>query len=81
MEKTLRKDPKRVDENLKRLREELELLGGKPVLVALGYAAEKKLRRMRSEEYEVVRILHPACHIGKKEYRDRVLEVLDNIRK
>ena len=41
VEKTLRKDPKRVDENLKGLREELELLGGKPVLVALGYAAEK----------------------------------------
>lgn len=81
VEKTLRKDPKRVDENLKGLREELELLGGKPVLVALGYAAEKKLRRMRSEEYEVVRILYPARYIGKKEYRDRVLEVLDNIRK
>ena len=81
MEKTLRKDPKRVDENLKGLREELELLGGKPVLVTLGYAAEKNLRRMRSEGYEVVRILHPARYIGKKEYRDRVLEVLDNIRK
>lgn len=75
------KTPKRVDENLKGLREELELLGGKPVLVALGYAAEKNLRRMRSEGYEVVRILHPARYIGKKEYRDRVLEVLDNIRK
>ena len=36
---------------------------------------------MRSEGYEVVRILHPARYIGKKEYRDRVLEVLDNIRK
>ena len=66
MEKTLRKDPKRVDENLKGLREELELLGDKPVLVALGYAAEKKLRRMRSEGHEVVRILHPARYIGKK---------------
>lgn len=81
VEKTLRKDPKRVDENLKGLREELELLGGKPVLVALGYAAEKNLRRMRSEGHEVVSILHPARYIGKKEYRDRVLEVLDNIRK
>ena len=81
MEKTLRKDPKRVDENLKGLREELELLGGKPVLVALGYAAEKKLRRMRSEGYEGGRILHPGRDGGRREWRDRVLEVLDNIRK
>ena len=81
VEKTLGKEPERVDENLKGLREELELLGGRPVLVALGYAAEKKLRSMRSEGYEVVRILHPAAFIGKKKYRDKVLKVLDNIQK
>lgn len=51
MEKTLKSNPERVDENLKGLREELELLGGKPVLVALGYAAEKK-----SEMHEVGRV-------------------------
>lgn len=81
VEKTLGKEPERVNENLKGLREELELLGGRPVLVALGYAAEKKLRSMRSEGYEVVRILHPAAFIGKKKYRDKVLKVLDNIQK
>ena len=85
MEKTLKSNPERVDENLKGLREELELLGGRPVLVALGYAAEKKLRSMRSEGYEVVRILHPAARdIDKKGYqgyRDRVLEVLNDIRR
>lgn len=81
VEKTLKSNPERVDENLKGLREELELLGGKPVLVALGYAAEKKLKCMKSEGYEVVRILHPAAFIGKKKYRDKVLKVLDNIQK
>ena len=82
VEKTLGKEPERVEENLKGLREELELLGGRPVLVALGYAAEKKLRSMRSEGYEVVRILHPAARgINKEGYRDRVLEVLDDIRR
>ena len=79
MEKTLKSNPERVDENLKGLRE--ELLGGKPVLVALGYAAEKNLKCMKSEGYEVVRILHPAAFIGKKKYRDKVLKVLDNIQK
>lgn len=77
MEKTLKSNPERVDENLKGLREELELLGGRPVLVALGYA----LKCMKSEGYEVVRILHPAAFIGKKKYRDKVLKVLDNIQK
>lgn len=81
VEKTLKSNPERVDENLKGLREELELLGGRPVLVALGYAAEKKLKCMKSEGYEVVRILHPAAFIGKKKYRDKVLKVLDNIQK
>lgn len=81
VEKTLKSNPERVDENLKGLREELELLGGKPVLVALGYAAEKNLKCMKSEGYEVVRILHPAAFIGKKKYRDKVLKVLDNIQK
>ena len=81
MEKTLKSNPERVDENLKGLREELELLGGRPVLVALGYAAEKNLKCMKSEGYEVVRILHPAAFIGKKKYRDKVLKVLDNIQK
>ena len=81
MEKTLKSNPERVDENLKGLREELELLGGRPVLVALGYAAEKNLKCMKSEGYEVVRILHPATFIGKKKYRDKVLKVLDNIQK
>lgn len=85
VEKTLGKEPERVEENLKGLREELELLellGGRPVLVALGYAAEKKLRSMRSEGYEVVRILHPAArNINKEDYRKRVLEVLDDIQK
>lgn len=76
VEKTLKSNPERVDENLKGLREELELLGGRPVLVALGYAAEKKLKCMKSEGYEVVRILHPAAFIGKKKYRDKVLKVL-----
>lgn len=83
VEKTLGKEPERVEENLKGLREELELLGGRPVLVALGYAAEKKLRSMRSEGYEVVRILHPAARGSnkKEDYRKRVLEVLDDIRR
>ena len=81
VEKTLKSNPERVDENLKGLREEPELLGGKPVLVALGYAAEKNLKCMKSEGYEVVRILHPAAFIGKKKYRDKVLKVLDNIQK
>lgn len=81
VEKTLKSNPERVDENLKGLREELELLGGRPVLVALGYAAEKKLRSMRSEGYEVVRILHPAARIRKEDYRKRVLEVLNDIRR
>ena len=81
VEKTLKSNLERVDENLKGLREELELLGGRPVLVALGYAAEKNLKCMKSEGYEVVRILHPATFIGKKKYRDKVLKVLDNIQK
>lgn len=81
VEKTLKSNLERVDENLKGLREELELLGGRPVLVALGYNAEKNLKCMKSEGYEVVRILHPATFIGKKKYRDKVLKVLDNIQK
>ena len=68
VEKTLKSNPERVDENLKGLREELELLGG-------------NLKCMKSEGYEVVRILHPAAFIGKKKYRDKVLKVLDNIQK
>ena len=78
----IEKHPELLEENLKRLREELGLPGGRPVLVALGHDAEEKLGPMGSEGYEVVRILHPATHcISNEEYRDRVLEVLDDIRR
>ncbi len=59
--------------NIRRLREEIEVLGSStPILVTFGKDAEKIARRNLGEEFTIVGIPHYATYISKEHYRSRV---------
>ena len=64
-------------ENVRRLRDEIELLGfSKPVLVTFGKDAELIAKRNLGEEFTIVGIPHYASYVSKENYRLRVCEAL-----
>jgi hypothetical protein len=60
-------------ENIRKLREEIEVLGfSQPILVAFGKDAEKIAERNLSKEFQIVGIPHYANYISKENYREQV---------
>ena len=60
-------------------KEEIALLGTKPVLIALGNKVYNALMKYLSEEYTIVKIKHFSCYISKEAYREAVLKGLSGI--
>ena len=75
----LNKHPEVVEDNICLFEEELQYLGGNPILVALGGETYKILCEHLRDKYKIVRILHYSYTISKEDYRKKVLGVLDNI--
>ena len=73
----LKKNPDVVTANINDFKEELALLGDKPVLVALGSATYDILQQYLGAEYAIKKIKHYSFTIGKENYRDEVLSTLD----
>lgn len=68
-------------ENIKKLREEIEVLGvSGPVIVAIGKDAEKVASRNLGNEYKVIGIPHYAKFISKESYRKKVCSQLPDIK-
>jgi hypothetical protein len=64
-------------ENIRRLREEIRVLGcASPLLVAFGKDAEATARRNLSREFEIVRVPHYANYISKEDYRLQMWSIL-----
>jgi hypothetical protein len=60
-------------DNIRKLREEIEVLGfANPVLVTFGKDAETIAKRAMSREFHIVRIPHYANYISKEDYRAQV---------
>ena len=60
-------------------KEEIALLGTKPVLIALGDKVYNALMKYLSEEYTSVKIKHFSCYISKEAYREAVLKGLATV--
>lgn len=78
--KELKKDPELLSKNIKRLENELSYFPNKPVLVAMGTAVFELLKNSLGSKYNIVKIKHYSCRIGKEKYRDEVLNILGNIK-
>lgn len=65
--------------DVRSFKEEIALLGTKPVLVALGDKVYNALMKYLSEEYTIVKIKHFSCYISKEAYREAVLKGLSGI--
>lgn len=76
--KMLRLHPEIVQKNLPLLEEEIRLLGGKPVLVALGDKCFNLLMQKLSDKYTIVRIKHFSYTMPSDCYRQEILEVLSH---
>jgi len=60
-------------DNIRKLREEIEVLGfTSPILVTFGKDAETIAKRNLSQEFQIVRIPHYANYISKEDYRVQV---------
>lgn len=60
-------------ENIRKLREEIKVLGfSNPVLIAFGKDAEKIAKRNLCKEFQIVGIPHYANYISKENYRAQV---------
>ncbi len=71
-----------VDEQVARLESELVDIGAvDPLVVAFGGLAHDVLRVRLGKKYRIVKVTHYAHQVGKEEYRDEVLRVLDGATK
>jgi hypothetical protein len=64
-------------ENIRRLREEIRVLGSaSPLLVAFGKDAESIARKNLSGEFEIIRVPHYANYISQEVYRFQVWSII-----
>ena len=75
----VRNNPEVLKENIEAFREELNLLGGRPVIVALGGAAYDFLSENLGNEYKIIKVKHYSFTIGKEKYREEMLEALSHL--
>ena len=74
--KFLSSHPEVVRENIALFEREIEILGTKPVLVALGGKVYEILTSYVDSKYEIVKVKHYSYTIGKEDYRREMLEAL-----
>ncbi len=72
----VRNNPRAMKENVDAFKEELSLLGGTPIIIALGGAAFKLLKENLGNSYRIVMIKHYSFTIGKEDYRKEALKAL-----
>ena len=72
----LRQTPTLVEESIQELKQEIAILGGKPILVAMGDEVHRLLVDHLDGEYEIVKIPHFSNWGSKEQYRKSVLKRL-----
>ena len=76
--KYVKNNPDVLRDNINAFKEELSILGGHPVLVALGGATYNFLSKTLGNEYKIVKTKHFAYRIGKEKYREELIEALSH---
>jgi hypothetical protein len=76
--KMLKQNPKITMKSKKLLEKELSYFPNRPVLVAVGTAVFKLLKDNLGSKYNIIKIKHYSCRMGKEKYREEVLEALRN---
>lgn len=74
--KYVQHNPRVLKQNMDAFKDELSLLGGHPVIVALGKPTYTFLKENLSADYTIVNIKHYSYTIGPEAYRKECLEVL-----
>lgn len=72
----LRNNPKKLEENLVIFREEMALLGEKPVLIAMGNDPFDILNEHLADTYTIYKISHYARAISPDDLRSEILALL-----
>ena len=76
----LKKNKEFEQENIQKLREEIEVLGiSSPILIAFGKDAEKIVKRNLSTKFQIIGIPHYANYISKEKYREQVCALLSKL--
>lgn len=71
--------PEVVKENLILFEREIEILGTKPVLIALGGKVYEILRTYLGDKYKIVKVKHYSFTIGKEDYRKEMIAALHGL--
>jgi len=80
MMKYLRTDKKFEEENLEIFRKELKILEiDTPLIIAIGNDAYKILKRNFKDEFKIFKIPHYASYLSKKDYREKVQLMLEDL--
>lgn len=78
--KNLKNNPKKIEENIEKFKNELSILSDKPpVIIAMGNDSYNILNNNLDKKYTITKILHYSYRISKEEYKDKVLSELKNI--
>ena len=78
VKKEIRKTPQLLEKNIKVFIDEIALIGGNPILVAIGDQPYEYLRELEKYgcKHTIMKIPHYAKHISKENYRKQVIENL-----
>lgn len=74
--KYVRNHPEIIQKNIDIFKDELKLLGGKPIIIALGNSSYSLLTHNLHESYQICKIKHYSYMIGKEKYREETLQIL-----
>ena len=75
--KYVKSHPEVMKKNIEAFKDEIRLLGGNPVIIALGDATYNILKENLNSEYHIIKVKHYSFTIGKEEYRKELLEVVE----
>lgn len=73
----LRNHPEVITENIKEFEKEISYLGKNPIIVALGGATYEMLKKHLGYKYKIALVKHYSFTIGKEDYRDELLSILN----
>lgn len=77
--KYIKTHPEAMKKNVEAFRDELRLLGGSPIIIALGGASYKLLKENFGNEYTIIQIKHYSYTIGKEDYKKELWEAVSHL--
>lgn len=75
--KGINKKQIKIEKHIEILKRELEILGEKPILVALGGDVYDVIKKHLANEYKIIKIYHYSYRMSKEKYREHLLETLE----